>query len=484
MYILDGLIDKEITSSSLESMKVNLDSKKLGEAGLTCNVCGKSFKTKTGLAIHISKGHDKTENSESQLMNVNVSSNDVSKKQNNSACGHGPSPCDICMNIKDHDMKSHGLSCQCCDFRAKGEDTLRRHERDVHGTSFASLSPKQKKLKKSQDDVEDMESSEVIDLDSDVEMSDEHVIKRDEVEESFSKQAKEPLEAVTLNAKENKQQEHGEEIDLVSKPYLKQLPEAVKVLVGDDHYLFPIEGDGACGPRTFAAWIFQDPTLGPYLARNINSNFVQYWDQYWREIFSFPFTREVGNGNSITCESEKDLLNFFSTSNDGAYMWRGHEDFAVISNTYQLKIKIITIQSDDDDMPSVTVIEPNPKFEKCSEVQAGKIPDMTVLHHFNSHYSLIVPSNCWLAQNGGLDYQRKLSENKKNKESSIIDNPSNVVEDRLTLLEKKIDCLQKRCQSLEEKNEKLESRLKEVISSHNNVTTVQSTSDEVVESNP
>ena len=94
-------------------------------------------------------------------------------------------------------------------------------------------------------------------------------------------------------------------------------------------------------------------------------------------------------------------------------MWRGQEDFAVVSNIYQFNIKIITIQSDDDDMPSVTTIEPNQKFQNCSEVPAGKIPEMTVLHHFDTHYSLIVPDKCWLAMNGGLDYQRELKEKEK-----------------------------------------------------------------------
>ena len=45
------------------------------------------------------------------------------------------------------------------------------------------------------------------------------------------------------------------------KPYLKELPCIVKDLIGDGHYLYSIKGDGACGLRTGAAWIFQDQTL-------------------------------------------------------------------------------------------------------------------------------------------------------------------------------------------------------------------------------
>ena len=238
-------------------------------------------------------------------------------------------------------------------------------------------------------------------------------------------------------------------------PYLRKLPNHVEQIVGDDHVLFPIEGDGACGPRTFAAWIFQDPTLGPYLARNINSHFVQFWT-YWKNVFSFPFVREVGNGGTIRCESEEELLDFFTTAHEGAYMWRGHEDFAVISNTYQLSIKIITIQSVDDEIPSITVIEPNPEFANCSVIPVGKLPDMTVLHHFDSHYSLIVPKDCWLAQTGGLDHQR--AQKQKNKDK-VKQSSEATVEERITSLEVIVSKLESKCSMLSEKNDNLEKLL-------------------------
>ena len=88
--------------------------------------------------------------------------------------------------------------------------------------------------------------------------------------------------------------------------------------------LFPIEADGACGPRTFAAWIFQDPTLGPYLARNINMHFIKYWD-YWEDFFSFPFIRDIRIGKQKKCNNKEELFDFFLNTSDGAYMWRVHE---------------------------------------------------------------------------------------------------------------------------------------------------------------
>ena len=105
----------------------------------------------------------------------------------------------------------------------------------------------------------------------------------------------------------------------------------------------------------------------------------------------------------------------------------------------------------------MTVIEPNPVFQHCSEVPAGKIPDMTVLHHFDSHYSLIVPDTCWLAINGGLDYQREVSVEEKNSKSFSSESG---IEDRIIVLEKQFVALSQRCLFLEKTNESLKKKFK------------------------
>ena len=91
-------------------------------------------------------------------------------------------------------------------------------------------------------------------------------------------------------------------------------------------------------------------------------------------------------------------------------MWRGHEDFSVISTAYQVNIKIITIDGESE--PTVNVIEPNPALASCSKLPAGKIPDMTILHEKDSHYNLVVHERSRLALEGGLDFQR-IEEKKK-----------------------------------------------------------------------
>ena len=116
-------------------------------------------------------------------------------------------------------------------------------------------------------------------------------------------------------------------------------------------------------------------------------------------------------------------------------MWRGHKDCMAVCNAYQFSAKIITVRGLNDDNPEVTLIEPNPKFSDHSLVPAGTVPDMIFLHEYNSHYSLIVPEDCRLATDGGLDYQRREQKTNSLKEDENMD--ADKVEDDCEETEKK-----------------------------------------------
>ena len=185
-------------------------------------------------------------------------------------------------------------------------------------------------------------------------------------------------------------------------------------------------------------------------------HFIKNWD-YWKEIFVFPFERDVGNGNSVRCDNEVELFEFLINSEEGAYMWRGHEDFSAVSSAYQFNIKIITVENNSD--PVVNIIEPNPALVGVSELPAGKIPDMVLLHEKDSHYNLVIPENCRLALEGGLDFQRTEEINKFEvigaKDKDI---PENILELRITALEKKCKDLESKVTNLEAENRKLKLR--------------------------
>ena len=244
------------------------------------------------------------------------------------------------------------------------------------------------------------------------------------------------------------------------KSYLKEIPESCKKVLGDGYVLFPVNGDGSCGPRCASAWIFQDPSLGPYLARNINMHFIKNWD-YWKEIFVFPFERDVGNGKVVRCDNQEELFEFLINSEESAYMWRGHEDFSAVSSAYQFNIKIITIDNDAD--PVVNIIEPNPALIGVNELPAGKIPDMVLLHEKDSHYNLVIPENSRLALEGGLDFQRKKEIDRIGlSEEVMTDVSENTLELRITALEKKCKDLESKVTSLEAENRMLRKSAKEM----------------------
>ena len=294
-----------------------------------CDICGKSFKSYSNMNEHIKMIHE--------------------KKQ--VRCDYCDFVIEVTGNEAEHCLTKHKETCLCkpivmapeneilykcdqCEHVAKNDENLKRHKRDKHDLSTRSTSPKPKKRKKTSK-TEDMEidgeivgdDSEVMDVDDPYQkellvrskLQDEKVLRKeasekkkdDEYKKSKELQASKKLqkeqelietkklEKRRLKSKrKNSNKQEKKKKTLTETTYLKELPSAVKKLIGEDMMLYPVQGDGACGPRTFAAWIFQDPSLGPYLARNINAHFVKYWE-YWEKVFVFPFVRNVGNGTSV-----------------------------------------------------------------------------------------------------------------------------------------------------------------------------------------
>ena len=54
-----------------------------------------------------------------------------------------------------------------------------------------------------------------------------------------------------------------------------------------------------------------------------------------------PFRRKV-KGNTVQFKNPEELINWLKNSEDAMYMWTDSEDLSVISDMYQMKIKIIT----------------------------------------------------------------------------------------------------------------------------------------------
>ena len=489
-----------------------------------CDHCGKDFVSEDEFNVHMQKDHDESKEFKCEKCSFLFQDEDVLNKHIQNCCeiaevvqaGQVGKKCDYCdlkiwsgndsevrKKMLDHHKTctsfpqfvdvSKEYNCKECDYKTANEDNMKRHNRDKHGAVNVSTSPKHKKRKHTVNvenmDVDypsieakkcDIDSMEIDDpkdiLTERSKKWDEKVMRKNEkndqeMQKFFSqKEEKEKREksnkgknkkhAIRMKSKlKNNEEKHGEKPELL-KPYLKEIPQTIKKIIGEDFYLYPVVGDGACGLRAVAGWLFQDPSQGPYLGRNINEHYVSNW-KYWKQFFAFPFEREVGNGEKKVFKTEKELFEFLRNSKDGAYMWRDHEDFAAICNIYQLKIKIITVGGWNDPNPVVSNHEPDPNFESNDmQFPPGKISDMILYHLKDVHFDLIVRKDSIIAKEGGLDFQRKSKNEEKRKANETNDEEKESVKER-ALLERKITNLEAQLETLLEKIRLLEAEKQE-----------------------
>ena len=83
-------------------------------------------------------------------------------------------------------------------------------------------------------------------------------------------------------------------------------------------------------------------------------------------------------------------------------MWSDSEDLAVISDMYQLEIKIITTKGDMDKNPIVNRIYPCEELKEFAELKNVELNEMVLLHEDDSHFNLIISKDSNLVKMGGL----------------------------------------------------------------------------------
>ena len=115
------------------------------------------------------------------------------------------------------------------------------------------------------------------------------------------------------------------------------------------------------------------------------------------------------------------LIKYLKTSEDAMYMWSDGEDFAVIADMYQVRIKNITTKGTSDETPSENWIYPDKDLKEFAELKDVKIDDMIIIHQNDVHFDLVVDKNSDLATMGSLSYRLNIppfvEEKFKNKDS-------------------------------------------------------------------
>ena len=114
-----------------------------------------------------------------------------------------------------------------------------------------------------------------------------------------------------------------------------------------------------------------------------------------------PFERKLGNKNIFFTDPEK-LVEFLIKSEKAAYMWTDSEDLAVLSDLYQIKIKIITSQGEYDENPTVNWIHPDKSMKAFAELKDVDMDEMVLFHQDDCHFNLVVNKESDLALKGSI----------------------------------------------------------------------------------
>ena len=225
--------------------------------------------------------------------------------------------------------------CEICGFSANSEYIMKRHKRDKHGKLTDSTSPpqKRKRIKHFENNLEDNSNYMEIDDDEkelsfkleDMEIDSE----RNNEEEIRSKMMDEKILAKQLKIEENerllqmqqkkkeleKEEEEKRKLEDQKKlnkkrkqlsknekkrkrkknqsilkstglknkiPNIRSVPENCAHLVGNDDLVYGVPGNGACGPNSASAHLFEDEVYGQSLRKQMNEFMANHWERRYQ----------------------------------------------------------------------------------------------------------------------------------------------------------------------------------------------------------
>ena len=243
------------------------------------------------------------------------------------------------------------------------------------------------------------------------------------------------------------------------------------------HYvLYIVPGDGSCGPSSASAFLFKDEVFGTQLKRKTNKFLARHWESKYKFKSQCsedsPFVRQVGRGRKVSFTDPEKLKKYLNESEEADYMWSDSEDFAVISDMYQVRIKIITSKGPTDENPTVNWIFPDEDMKEHAELKCVELDEMVLFHENDMHFNLIVSEKDDLVTMGSLSYRANIGPYMKNNDKDELiaevqeSNNESIVKENKTLkdqlkqLKDKIIFLEKDYQEceieLKEKTEEVE----------------------------
>ena len=120
---------------------------------------------------------------------------------------------------------------------------------------------------------------------------------------------------------------------------------------------------------------------------------AKYWTKRYQYItncsIESPYVRQL-KGKTISFTEPRKLKEFLETSSEAAFMWADCEDLAIISDMYQINIKIITRNRAGNINVTENWIYPDPELKDFAELRDVNLGDMILLHEDDNHFSLII----------------------------------------------------------------------------------------------
>ena len=133
-------------------------------------------------------------------------------------------------------------------------------------------------------------------------------------------------------------------------PNIRNIPENCKHLFKENEVVYVVPGDGCCGPNCAAALLFHDEVFGPKLRKRMNLFFAKHWYKRYQYVSqcsdNHPFERKVKGGEIKKFTNPKELIKFLKYSPKADYMWADSEDLSIISDMYQINIKVVTTKGE------------------------------------------------------------------------------------------------------------------------------------------
>ena len=449
------------------------------------------------------------------------------------ACGlvkNYVSKCDLCgfdvttikkylgiQKIAKHKEACSMRKCDECDYFAKDKSNMKRHMRDTHEISSISTSPptkRKRRIEVGNNESELMEveedehyveelslSMEEMEIDQEEKILEERREYQDyKTKNKQLKQEKEELElrkkkldvlehqkseekkkaACDKNQKRKKKQKEKDMKKKLRKKSknnankvvnLKDIPENVKHLVGPDDVVYEVPGDGACGPNSVAAHIFEDENEGPKLRLLLNKFMAEHWDKQYKYLTQCspetPFIRKC-KGRQIKFTDPTELTKFLKDSHDAAFMWTDSEDLKVLADMYQVRIKVITTKGLDDKSVTVNWIYPDESMKEFSELKNVELKDITLLHQNDGHFNLIVNKHSNIAVDGsvtqrllsGLELEMEESEQEVEVKTKAGDDSKIIENQYISEMEEKLQKYKKSLELVEEEYKKCERELR------------------------